>query len=514
MASVSLEDRASDSRWTRGDRSAGAGRAAGATPADGDAPRVVSPLSADREAQRAERWLERRIAWAFAFALAVLVGLAALSFWSLQTLLRQRADANQTRIVVDEIARVGTLLRDAETGQRGFLLTGRDDYLEPFRQAESMLDARLQRLRELTAASDSQSRRVERLMQAQRTLRDGMRATIDARRNAGAAPALARDDDNGGKARMDTIRALLDEMQYEERQLLDERIAKVDRAGALTLSVLPAGSIIAVLVTTAAFLAIRRELRTRQALEQATRELNRELERSNRELQDFAYVASHDLQEPLRKIQAFGDRLVVKHGPALDDQAQDYLRRMLSAARRMQALINDLLTYSRVATRGAPFVVVNLDEVMQDVLSDLELQVQRTEGEVLVPEPLPTLEADATQMRQLLQNLVSNALKFRDPARPPRVQVTARPLEGRDDALELVVADNGIGFDEKYLDRIFTPFQRLHSRDQYEGTGIGLAVCRRIVERHGGVITARSVPGEGSRFVAVLPRHHSEDIRS
>ena len=256
--------------------------------------------------------------------------------------------------------------------------------------------------------------------------------------------------------------------------------------------------------------------RAEVALRRSEAELKKfaaKLESSNRELQDFASVASHDLQEPLRKIQAFGDRLKTKHGEALGVGGRDYLERMQNAAGRMQTLINDLLTFSRVTTKAQPFVRVELAEVAAGVLSDLEARVERSGGRVEMGEML-TLDADPLQMRQLLQNLIGNALKFHQPEEPPLVRVWCERVAPGDadgagaagsDLCRLFVKDNGIGFDEKYLDRIFTVFQRLHGRHAYEGTGVGLAVCRRIAERHGGSITATSEPGRGSTFAVTLP---------
>ena len=249
-----------------------------------------------------------------------------------------------------------------------------------------------------------------------------------------------------------------------------------------------------------------------QLLEQETRQ-SQELARSNIELQQFASVASHDLQEPLRKIQAFGNRLKATCGEALTEQGQDYLERMQSAAQRMQALIDDLLTLSRIATRGQPFVPVSLNQVTQEVLSDLEVRIQQSRGKVEVGE-LPTIEADPIQIHQLLQNLITNALKFQPPDAVPVVKISSQLLDRESvpvdrliaaDFCQIMVADNGIGFDEKYLDRIFNVFQRLHNRSEYEGTGMGLTICQRIAERHGGSITAKSQLGQGATFIVTLP---------
>ncbi len=245
------------------------------------------------------------------------------------------------------------------------------------------------------------------------------------------------------------------------------------------------------------------------AEKQAAEEIKRyasQLEASNRELQDFAFVASHDLQEPLRKIQAFGDQLRIDYGERLDAEGRDYLERMHSAAVRMQALIQALLNYSRVTTKAKPFSSTDLASVAHDVASDLEARTAETGGRVEIGD-LQEIEADPTQMRQLIQNLLGNALKFHGDEKP-LVKIYGSPAG--DGQYSIFVEDNGIGFDEKYLDRIFTPFQRLHARGVYEGTGIGLAICRKIVDRHGGNITAKSAPGRGTTFIVTLPLRQSK----
>ena len=258
--------------------------------------------------------------------------------------------------------------------------------------------------------------------------------------------------------------------------------------------------------------ALRSENAARKQAEEALRKYADELKRSNEELEQFASIASHDLQEPLRKIQAFGDRLLSKYGTALDERGRDYLTRMQGAASRLQGLIGDLLTLSRVTSKGRPFVETDLADVVREVLGDLEMQIERSGGQVEMSD-LPTVEADPMQMRQLLQNLISNALKFRREDRPPSVRVYGRVSHDgvahkvKSPAYQIHVEDNGIGFDEKYLDRIFKPFQRLHGRNAYEGTGIGLAICNKIVERHGGALTATSTPGTGTTFTITLSKH-------
>lgn len=279
-----------------------------------------------------------------------------------------------------------------------------------------------------------------------------------------------------------------------------------------------------------------RDIAQRKIVEEEFRAYADRLQQSNRELEDFAYVASHDLQEPLRKIQAFGDRISSRCRDDLDDRSQDYLDRMLRAAERMSRLIDDLLRFSRVTTHAEPFEQVELDSMVREILDDLIVRLQETGGDVAC-QPLPEIEADRTQIRQVFQNLISNALKFSKPDVPPQVTVTATLIRaGEDEAEELGiddsggmlrpdegaqlwytfrVEDNGIGFDMKYAEKIFSPFQRLHGRSSgYKGTGIGLAIVRKIVERHGGMIHAESEPGRGSAFVFVLPSTQTRSLLS
>ena len=239
-------------------------------------------------------------------------------------------------------------------------------------------------------------------------------------------------------------------------------------------------------------------------LEDRVEERTRELHLSNKELIDFASTASHDLQEPLRKIAMFGDRLE-ERVPKEDAKSRDYLERMRKSARRMQTFIQDLLKLSSVAIGARPFQTVNLNTLVQEVVDDLEARITQS-GARLNIKPLPTLKADATQMRQLFQNLIGNALKYHREGVSPEVAVTARPL--RDEVWEIMVSDNGIGIEAHQISLIFQPFERANSGTLFEGNGMGLAICKKILDRHGGTIRVVSQPNEGTTFIITLPEQH------
>ena len=234
---------------------------------------------------------------------------------------------------------------------------------------------------------------------------------------------------------------------------------------------------------------------------------HRELERSNAALNEFAFVASHDLQEPLRKIVSFGERLSTSAGPLLEGNARQYLDRMLDAATRMRALIADLLAYSQIRTNAAAFAPTSLAAIVREVVADLDTTISDTGGRIEVG-TLPAIDADASQMRQLMQNLLSNALKFRRPDVAPVIRVGASI--SRDGICTISVTDNGIGFKQEHDEKIFRMFERLHTRAQFQGSGMGLAICRKIVERHGGSIAGTSIVGQGTTFTVTLPVNQAE----
>ena len=317
----------------------------------------------------------------------------------------------------------------------------------------------------------------------------------------------------------------------DERPALRERFARVVSSGeSLTYETrvtYPDGSIgnfqsrlgpirgakgiIGVVLVTRDITLQRRAEAARRVAEKSLREYMFQLERSNSELERFASVASHDLQEPLRKIQAFSERLSRKFAEELPQTGRDYIARMQDAARRMQNLINDLLLFSRLSTKGRSDSDIDLNKLLASVVSDLEVRIEESGGAVEFG-PMPTIEGDRTRMRQLFQNLVANAIKFRRPEAAPVVKITSEVEgEGKSAVAIIRVVDNGIGIEPRYRERIFGIFERLHGRGKYDGTGIGLAICRKICEQHGGSIDVGDAPGHGTTFIIRIPVHAVEE---
>ncbi|HET6568885.1 MAG TPA: CHASE3 domain-containing protein [Rhodothermales bacterium] len=484
--------------------------------------------------------------------LVILIVNAIVAFQAALALIRFEREAKTSLETLMTLEQTLALVRNLETGVRGFVITGQVRFLEPFRTAERNLNAEVTHLVELIADDPDYADLLAQLrpdIAAKVAFSD---TTINLRMNLGFDAARDLIETGRGRAAMDSIRVRVRDMQALAGGKLDFRSADAESYGHRTLLTLGIFSVLSLLLLSSVHLLARRDMEKREQLAQVLRMNNQDLEvrvrdrtvaletanellqaevmerqkaeeqltsanveltRSNRELQDFAYVASHDLQEPLRKIMTFSSMLELEQGDHLDEAGRSYLERLSDSASRMSQLISDLLTFSRVTTRAQPFQPVDLNKVVHAVLSDLEIAASEHDAEIDVGE-LPTLGADEFQMRQLFQNLIGNALKFQMPGRKPVVKVSAEV--SNDTALGPVVAitvsDNGIGFDEKYLDKIFTPFQRLHNRSQYAGTGIGLSICRRIVERHNGTITAHSKPDQGSTFVVTLPLHPAEQM--
>ncbi|MGE0609706.1 MAG: CHASE3 domain-containing protein [Pirellulales bacterium] len=493
-----------------------------------------------------QNWTHRGALLGFAVVAGALLANSVVGYFNVRRLHRGRLDVEHSNVTVRSFNLLFISLLDAETGTRGFLVTGKEEYLEPYRTNAARFEEDSNRLAQLLSADPVQLERLRVLQEKGRSFFALLDEKILVRRQQGVEAIGNQALLQRGKQAMDEIRQIIQEGRQREFDRLTRRDREADANYSTAIIAGIVSTLLSLCLATAAYVLMRREAVTRaqttfelqqakerleqrvvertQALSLAndqlrdeveTRrqteleilELSEELQRSNRELEQFASVASHDMQEPLRKIQAFGDRLNSHFKDQLGEKGQDYLARILAASGRMRRLIDDLLAYSRVATKGQAFVPVDLQQVALEVVDDLEQRIEETGGSVMVGE-LPGIDADPLQMRQLFQNLIANALKFHRPGVPPDVRVTSQQIDGE---CRLSVADNGIGFEPVYVDRIFNLFQRLHARETYEGTGIGLAICKKIVERHGGRITAESSPGAGATFTMTLPLSHADE---
>lgn len=308
------------------------------------------------------------------------------------------------------------------------------------------------------------------------------------------------------------------EFAKAEDKLRNETLAGIKLAETEMLVAALAGILISI------YVAFRREAESLQELQSINDDLRahiqrrelaeknleysiRNLQRSNAELETFAYVASHDLQEPLRKVRAFGDLLQAEYEDKLGEEGAGYIKRMQNAAERMSLLINDLLSLSRVATKGNPFTETDLNKVVSSVINDLEVVINETGAEIEIG-ALPQIEADQIQMRQLFQNLIANAIKFRRDDATPIISIHHVAEAINEGMCRIDVEDNGVGFEPEHEDRIFNLFQRLHGRSERPGSGVGLAICRKICDRHNGSIVAKGRPGSGATFILSLPFKH------
>jgi len=448
---------------------------------------------------------------------------------------------------VDAGQRLSIALLDQETGVRGFGLTGREEFLDPYRagrQSEDEAVAELQAggtpVPDVGAVRDAAQRWREQYAEpaiaavragvpgpdavTDRVLFDQVRVRSDllvdrlqadqtaARGAVSAAASFVRVAAVGVAAVLLTVlvvaslglrRTVLTpvaDLAAQVRAVVSgERVRAVGVHGPREIAQLGAD-------IEAMRLRIVRDLDESREVNRLLDEQARELERSNRDLEQFAYVASHDLQEPLRKISSFCQLLQRRYGGQLDDRADQYIAFAVDGARRMQQLINDLLAFSRVGRTTEGFVPVPLGEVVAAAENQLAVVVQETGGEIVVG-GLPTVDGDPGLLRQLFVNVIGNGLKFRREGVPPVVRVDARRCDpdGEGDRWEIAVADNGIGLDAEYAEKVFVIFQRLHARDSYPGTGIGLALAKKIAEFHGGRIRVEPAEGPGATIVLTLP---------
>jgi len=462
----------------------------------------------------------------FCLMLVLLLVNGIISYHSVSMLIDNERKIYKTLHTLNVLKDTFSSVQDAETSERGFLISGEDAYLEPYHIATKKISVHFNKLLQLESDLAVQRPRIFALTQLVQAKLEEMERTIRLRKQHQEGDALQHFLTDEGNSLMRQIRALVGELQQTEYDRLKrQRLNAQDVQQQVIMTVIFA-TILALILAAVVYVLVGRTLQRQQEDAEKLALTNEELEaivadrtvaleryavelqRSNRELQDFAFVASHDLQEPLRKIRSFGDRVIQKYVEELGDGA-DYIRRMQSAATRMSRLIEDLLTFSRIASHAKEFEQVSLKDILHEVLEDLDIVIE-AKNAIIEIDPLPTIEADPTQMRQLLQNLIGNAIKFVPEDRQPIIKIQTH-IFIPDDHLnqtswfEMHIIDNGIGFEEQFIDRIFTPFQRLHGKSEYPGTGIGLSICRRIVEHHHGTIKAQSSLNSGATFIVRLP---------
>jgi len=404
-------------------------------------------------------------------------------------------------------------MTDAETGERGYILTGEEFYLKPYAQGLKEVQEGTEELRKLTSDNLIQQRSLDALESLMQERLMELQERIEVRRAAGLEAGATAVREGVGREYMEKIRVAIAGMKREEDRLLVLRTAELEASSRQTEVALVVGDSLGLLFLAAAGLVIYDEMRQRGRAEEEIRKLNEglerkvaertaelaeralDLERSNRDLQQFAYVASHDLQEPLRTVASFTQLLAKRYSDKLDDKAREFIGFAVDGSKRMQTLINDLLSFSRVGTQGKALGAVNSDAVLDAVLKGLKRSIEES-GAMITRDQLPTVLADEVQLTQLLQNLVGNAIKFQG-AGVPRIHIGA---ERNGSEWKISVRDNGIGISPEHHERIFVIFQRLHNKTQYPGTGIGLAICKKIAERHGGRIWVEPTAGGGSTF--------------
>lgn len=465
--------------------------------------------------------VQKKVRFGFFIACTVVVAASICSYLVTKNLLDNAKWLNHTIEVSKRLEVITKQLKDAEAAIRGYNITKDTSFLAPSMQERSIeIAEQYLMLRKVTAGNAQQQLHLDTLKvlldNKYRQLMDGEHSKSTRQRDTSAVQQ--------GEKSISKIEKKVQDMLLIEDGHLREKSEMYDFLSAIWVPVIFISSIVAIMIGIYSYITLTREFRLQLHIENRLKSYQRNLQqnilllnKSNEELEQFAYVASHDLQEPLRKISTFSDRLQLKYGTELPPEANEMIGRMVSAVSRMRVLINDLLLFSRAGRITSESITnVDLGVLLQEVISDLEVSLQEHNAEVIV-DPLPTIEGSATSFHQLFQNVMANAIKFKAPDRQLVIHISSQILKGKeidliieenraeDDFCRIYIEDNGIGFDPVHAEKIFQLFQRLHGMSEYSGTGIGLAICKKIVDSHHGQIMAYGYPGKGATFVVILP---------
>lgn len=454
------------------------------------------------------------------FVFSIVISITMLSFlsWitytSLQEMGKRTEDVTHTYQVRFKNKELIKLLVDAETGQRGYLLTNNEDFLKPYHESQENIDSTLHQLSTLIKDNNIQFKRLDSMKTFTQLRLKAMEINIERIKNGKSVDTLKL---YLGKFYMDKIRNLSHKIDTDEEQLLQHR-NELQRESDKNMTYYLLG----LSAVTLAFLAIffrllYLELRQRIALQTTLEHKLTEVEHTNAELEQFAYITSHDLQEPLRKIRAFGERLYSRQANELSEDAKNNILKINQSANRMQLLINDLLAFSRITNlKDYAFDEVDLNWILSETKEDFSELIHQKKA-MIYSKNLPIIKGISVQLMQLFNNLISNSIKYSRPDVNPIIEIKYKQVVGSEipnaEGIKqenvyhkITFMDNGIGFEEKYSEKIFTIFQRLHNKNEYEGTGIGLAICRRIVTNHNGYIIAEVKKDyEGAIFHVYLP---------
>ncbi|NBG65518.1 sensor histidine kinase [Acidiluteibacter ferrifornacis] len=461
--------------------------------------------------------IENRLRIILSAAILLLIILSIVSYRSLNSFKVKSAWVAHTSEVLFNVQRLLVELKDAENNHRAYLVSEDETFRRPYINSKIGVMEYYNESQELTRDNSKQQKRFKQLL----TLIDKWYALVEdihiAKEDSILNKAMIKTSLKREIDVMENIQSIISLIEETEENLLKKRNNDVDIAleeNYLIISIFAALTLIIILL---AYLHFIRDIQLRSALEDQLQESIHRLSQTNQELEQFAYVASHDLQEPLRKVISFSDIILRKHAEQLDEKGRTYFDRMINSTERMQTLIQDLLNFSRSTRNIGDRKSIKINNLINEVLEDLSESIHEAKGKVkLKLTTETTINGTPVQLRQLVQNIISNGIKYRKKDTNPVLKIKTKiipavkleqkiPLLVSEEFIEITINDNGIGFDEQYLDKIFTIFQRLHGRSEYSGTGIGLAISKRVVENHNGYITAKSEVGKGSTFFIYLP---------
>lgn len=447
------------------------------------------------------RSLAQQVKVGLLLALVLLFINSLVSYRNIRRLIENERWVTHTHEVLTELERTLSTLKDAETGQRGYLLTGNENYLQPYQQAIAQISTSIDSLTKLTADNPNYEQPLYILQQRITAKLAELEQTIKLRREQGFDAAVGVVRTNRGKQVMDNIRQQIAEMKAVEYSLLQQR-AKESQASIqqtlLTFSL--ATGVNLALLALVYYLFRRNQLQSEEekaTLEKRVFERTQKLQAANDDLEAFGYTVSHDLQAPLRAMHGFAEALLEDYGDVVDELGKEYARRIILSAMRLEDLIQDLLAYSHLNRAELSLKAIDLTQLMSDLMNEIQPEIKQKKAEIKIQSPLPQVIGHGPTLIQVITNLLLNAMKFVQTNVPAQVQVFA---ERHDDWVRLWIADNGIGIAPEHQQRIFRVFERLHGQETYPGTGIGLAIVRKGVERMQGQVGVESQLGQGTRF--------------